>query len=232
VLLRDADEGLEVLLLRRSTRAGFVPNMYVFPGGLVDASDADPALVALLDGLTPAAAAGRLDLAEADPPAIAYYLAALREAFEETGILVGHLADGSHPPTAAEDPVVDRIRDDLMEDRIAFAEAAARLGCRLAGHALEYFAHWITPRRQPRRFDTRFFAARVGAGRESIVDPREMTDARWITPAAALVEHARGEMPMILPTVSTLEKLGAFRGTTEALQALARETVVTILPGG
>jgi recombination protein RecT len=232
VLLRDASVGLEVLLLRRSTRAGFVPDTYVFPGGRVDASDADPTLVALLDGLTPEAAAARLDLAGHDPPAIAYYLAALREAFEETGILVGHLADGSVPPTAAEDPAVDRIRDDLMEDRIAFAEAAARLECRFAGHALEYFAHWITPRRQPRRFDTRFFAARVDAGRESIVDPREMTDARWITPAAALEEHARGEMPMILPTVSTLEKLRAFGGTAEALAALARETVVTILPGG
>lgn len=232
MLLRDADPGLEVLLLRRSTRAGFVPDMYVFPGGRVDASDADPALLALLDGLTPDAAAARLGIDDADPPAIAYYLAALREAFEETGILVGHLADGSVPPTAAEDSAVDRIRDDLMEDRIAFAEAAARLGCRLSGQALEYFAHWITPRRRPRRFDTRFFAARVGAERESIVDAREMTDARWITPAGALAAQARGEMPMILPTVSTLEKLLAFGGTSEALEALARETVVTILPGG
>jgi 8-oxo-dGTP pyrophosphatase MutT (NUDIX family) len=206
--------------------------MYVFPGGRVDNSDADAALVALLDGLTPEAAAARLGLAGSDPPAIAYYLAALREAFEETGILVGHLDDGSVPPTAAEDPAVDRVRDDLMEDRIVFAEAASRLGCRFPGSAIEYFAHWITPRRQPRRFDTRFFAVRVGAGRESIVDPREMTDARWITPAAALARHARGEMPMILPTVSTLEKLGAFGATAEALQALARETVVTILPGG
>jgi 8-oxo-dGTP pyrophosphatase MutT (NUDIX family) len=232
VLLRDASDGLEVLLLRRSARAGFVPDMYVFPGGRVDASDADPALAALLDGLTPEAAAARLGLTAADPPAIAYYLAALREAFEETGILVGHLRDGSVPPTAAEDATVDSIRDDLMEDRITFLEAAARLECRFAGHALEYFAHWITPQRQPRRFDTRFFAARVGTGRESIIDPREMTDARWLTPAAALAEHELGEMPMILPTVSTLEKLQGFRGTAEALMTLSRETVVTILPGG
>lgn len=119
-----------------------------------------------------------------------------------------------------------------MEDRIDFASVLARIECRVPGDALSYFAHWITPRREPRRFDARFFAARVQGGTAPIVDPREMTDARWITPAQALVEHARGELPMILPTVSSLERLREFSRTADALSALALENVVTILPGG
>lgn len=206
--------------------------MYVFPGGRVDASDADPAGLALLEGLTAEAAAERLGLQGGDPPAIAYYMAALREAFEETGILVASLGDGSVPPTAADEPAVDRIRDDLMESRIAFVDALTRLECRIRGDALAYFAHWITPHRQPRRFDTRFFAAEVDDKSEPIVDPREMTEARWITAAAALEAHAQGDLPMILPTVSTLEKLLAFSDAAEAVRSLGAETVVTILPGG
>jgi len=230
--MRDAAPGLEVLLLRRNRQAGFVPDMYVFPGGRVDASDADPATWARVEGVTPASAARRLGLEETDPPALAYYVAAVREAFEETGILVGLRPDGSHPPTAAESPDVERVRNDLMSDRVAFAEALLRLGCRLRCEGLEYFAHWITPRRQPRRFDTRFFAARVQERTTPIVDTREMTDARWITPGEALRAHAGGDLPMIVPTVRTLEKLAPFVDTTAALSALARETVVTILPGG
>ena len=119
-----------------------------------------------------------------------------------------------------------------MDGRIAFAEALARMECRITGKSVEYFAHWITPRRLPLRFDTRFFAARVEGSGTPIVDPREMTDARWVTPAQALAAHALGDLPMILPTVRTLERVGAFGGAAEALEALARETVVTIMPGG
>lgn len=228
--MRDAEAGLEVLLLRRNSRAGFVPETYVFPGGRVDATDAEPGTLELVDDLTAHMAAERLGLAAADPPAIAYYVAAFREAFEETGILVGRRADGSPPPTAAFDPAIDRLRDDLMEDRLGFGEVLSRLECRVSGSAVEYFAHWITPRRQPRRFDTRFFAARVATASVPIVDPREMTDARWITPARALERHAGGALPMILPTVRTLEKLAGFSDVHDALGALRRERVVTILP--
>ena len=204
--------------------------MYVFPGGRVDASDADPSVLARLDHLSSATAEQRLDLRGAEPPAIAYYLAALREAFEETGILVAALEDGSFPPTASADAAVDRLRDELMEDRIDFADVLALLDCRVPGDRLQYFAHWITPRREPRRFDARFFAARVAANCTPIIDPREMTDALWIAPAPALERHAHGDLPMILPTVHTLERLCAFGTSEEALGALACGTVVTILP--
>ena len=230
VLLRDADAGVEVLLLRRNRSAGFVPGAYVFPGGGVDGTDAADETLAFLDGLTPDGAAHRLGLFDADPPAIAYYLAALREAFEETGILVGRDVRGMEPATAAEDEQVDATRDDLMEDRISFAQALERLECRIDGASVEYLAHWITPEPEPRRYDTRFFAAKVREGATPIVDPREMTDAVWITPDAALARSDEGTLPMIFPTIKTLEQLRDYGTTEEALASLAGRSVRTVLP--
>lgn len=230
VLLRDGVQGPEVLLLKRTRSAGFVPGAYVFPGGRVDAADAGEALVARLDGLDAQAAARRLELPDADPPALAYYLAALREAFEETGILVAHDPRGSPPPTAAEDPEVDALRDDLMEHRIPFEAVLDRLGCRLDGAAVEYLAHWITPEPEPRRYDTRFFAARARPGAHPVVDPREMTDAVWISPAAGLERNEEGTLPMVFPTIRTLEDLAGFPSVDAVLAELRTRRIPAILP--
>jgi 8-oxo-dGTP pyrophosphatase MutT (NUDIX family) len=230
VLLRDAPGGMELLLMRRSRRAGFVPGAYVFPGGRVDGTDFTPEILDCLDGLDAAGAARRLDLHDVEPPAISYYLAALREAFEETGILVGHRADGGAPPTAAEDPAVDAVRDALMQDRLSFADALHRLESRIEGSAVEYIAHWITPEPEPRRYDTRFFAAKVAEGATPIVDPREMTDALWLSPGEALHRLDRGELPMVFPTIKTIEELTAFGSADEALEGFAGSPVRTILP--
>ncbi|MCH1570537.1 MAG: hypothetical protein L7S64_04270 [Longimicrobiales bacterium] len=229
VLLRDGEGGMEVLLMRRSRKAGFVPGAYVFPGGRVDNSDALPGVVSLLDDLDTDTARDRLEH-DGEPPAIAYYLAALREAFEETGIMVGLRADGSAPPTAAEDPAIDKIRDALMGDRLSFEEAIARMECRIAGDAIEYIAHWITPEPEPRRYDTRFFAAKVRAGATAIVDPREMTDALWLSPREALGRLDRGELPMVFPTIKTIEALSRYESADDALEGYGAEPVRTILP--
>jgi 8-oxo-dGTP pyrophosphatase MutT (NUDIX family) len=230
VLLRDGRAGLEVLLMRRHRRAGFVPGAYVFPGGRVDGTDAAPPAIALLEGLTPADADARLELSGADPPAIAYYLAALREAFEETGILLGARADGGYPPTAFADVTLDALRREVMDDRVTFADAVERVGCRIDGRAIEYLAHWITPLPEPRRYDTRFFAARVPQDAEPIVDEREMTDALWTTPAAALSGFEDGSIPMVFPTIKTLEQLSGYADADDALAGIASTSVRTILP--
>jgi len=236
VLMRDGLSGLEVLLLRRTRSAGFVPGAYVFPGGRVDPLDADPELLERLDGLTAQDAAERLHLGATPAtrdvpavPAVAYYVAALREAFEETGILVAR-AGGGAPPTAAEDPTVDAVRDDLLEHRITFAQALDRLGCRLDGRAVEYLAHWITPVVEPRRYDTRFFAARVHGRGRVVIDAREMTDAVWITPADALQRQHEGSLPMVFPTIRTLEQLAAYDTVDAALAELGLRRVPAILP--
>ena len=230
VLMRDGDAGSDVLLLRRNRRSGFVPGAYVFPGGRVDEADGAAGLVERVDGLTEDSAAERLEHAGDHPPAIAFYLAALREAFEETGILVGNGADGAHPPTAAESQEVDRIRDELMEDRITFAQALDRMECRVDGSAMEYLAHWITPTVEPRRYDTRFFAAMVPPGSDAIIDPREMTDAVWTTPEVALARNEDGRLPMVFPTIKTLERLARYDDVASTLEALAKRRVPSILP--
>lgn len=230
VLLRDGDETVEVLLMRRNRNAGFVPGAYVFPGGRVDGTDATPEALGRLDGLTVEGAEIRLALPGAEPPAIGYYLAALREAFEETGILIARRPDGTTPPTAASSPDVDAVRDDVMEDRIGFGEALDRLGCRLDGRSVEYLAHWITPLVEPRRYDTRFFAARVTGDTQPIVDPREMTDALWISPRLALERYADGRLPMVFPTIKTLEQLTSYPDADTALAEIGAAPVRTILP--
>lgn len=230
VLMRDGERGPEVLLLRRTRSAGFVPGAYVFPGGRVDRADADEALSARLDGLDADAAARRLGLRDADPPALAYYLAALREAFEETGILVARRPDGSAPATAAEDPEVDELRDALMAEKVSFAAVLERLECRLDGAAVEYLAHWITPVVEPRRYDTRFFAAKVRPGARAVVDPREMTDAIWITPAEAVERCRAGALPMVFPTIRTLEDLSAFASVDALLEDLGGRAIPVVLP--
>ena len=230
VLMHDGKHGLEVLLLRRNQNARFAPGAYVFPGGRVDPVDGEVAILDRVGGLTTKTAALRLKLTGSQPPAIAYYVAALREAFEESGILVALRADGSIPPTAAENKSVRTLREDLMAGRIHFKDVLVEMDCRLSGNALQYVAHWITPVSWPVRFDTHFFAAQLPNKREYLVDRREMTEGLWITPDNAIRRHEAGSLPMILPTITTLERLTTYERTEEALAALAKEQVRPVLP--
>ena len=231
VMLRDGPTGVETLLLRRTRRAGFVPGAWVFAGGRVDAADGESDAVARLEGLDPRDAAIRLGLGEdADPSAAAYYVAALREAFEETGLLVGHGPTGAPAPSAGEDPGVETIRDRLLADEITFGEALDALEVVVDGTAVEYVAHWITPVQEPRRYDTRFFAARVEPEREVLLHPAEMTDALWLTPEDALVRHREGALPMVFPTIRTLEDMRGFTTADALLDAFGAQAIPAILP--
>jgi 8-oxo-dGTP pyrophosphatase MutT (NUDIX family) len=234
VPMRDGDDGLEVLLLRRSEQASFVPGRYVFPGGVVDAADASNEAASLVRRVSPAQAAARLDLRDADPPAIAYLVAAVRETFEESGLLVAtsYEAGGAPSPT---DAGLAAVRAELLEGRIGFVDVLTRLGAHVDGDGIAYFAHWITPERAPRRYDARFFAARIdcdiaAADIEAALDPREMNGALWTTPSAALRALEEEAIRMILPTRRTLEYLIAFADTGAALAAMERVVVATNLP--
>lgn len=230
ILMHDGECGLEVLLLRRNQNAGFAPGAYVFPGGRVDPVDSEVAILDRMEGLTAKRAALQLKLTGSQPPAIAYYVAAVREAFEESGILLAVRTDGSVPPTAAENEKVRTLRENLMAGRIHFKDVLVEMDCRLTGNAMQYVAHWITPVSWPVRFDTRFFAAQLPSKRECAVDRREMTKGLWITPDNAVGLHETGSLPMILPTITMLKRLTAFDGTKDALAALAKEQVHPILP--
>ena len=229
-LLRDSPSRMEVLLLKRDHNASFVPGAYVFPGGRVDPADWTKQTLASVDGLTTETAATRLGLVGTSPPAIAYYIAALREAFEETGILVGVGPNAQAPPTAAASVEVEVLRNGLMEGSVSFNEALKHLSCRIDGSSIEYLAHWITPEREPRRFDTRFFAARVQTDAEPIFDPREMTEARWLSPKEALARNQGGTLPMIFPTIDTLQRLADYTTVGDALRGIGDVSIPTLMP--
>ncbi|HEX6939860.1 MAG TPA: NUDIX domain-containing protein [Longimicrobiales bacterium] len=219
VLLRDAAAGPEVLLLRRHRATGFVPGAFVFPGGRVDDADADPRLLDLADGLD--ARGG---------PEPTYWIAAVREAFEEAGILLARDAEGGIVPDAGRDARVAGWREALLAGRAALCDVVHEGGLRLDLGDVVYCAHWITPIVEPRRYDTRFFLARLPDGCDACVDAREMTDAVWLTPAEALRRFRAGRLPMVFPTVATLESLAPFRTVAAALDAFRGRPVAPILP--
>lgn len=219
VLMRDADAGPEALLLRRNRSSGFVPGAYVFPGGRVDEADTDRRLLERADGLD----------ADAEPRPD-YWMAAVREAFEETGVLLGRDGDGETAPDAGADPALAGWRDALLEDRATLHGLLEATSLRLAFGDVVPCAHWITPVVEPRRYDTRFFLARCPADRDVVHDEREMTDAVWLRPETALERFRDGRLPMVFPTVKTLESLAGFASVDDALDAFRARNVEPILP--
>jgi 8-oxo-dGTP pyrophosphatase MutT (NUDIX family) len=214
VLLRDGEDGMEVLLLKRHRSSGFVPGAYVFPGGRTDEVDA------LNHGATKNLP---------DVPAF-FWIAAVREVFEETGVLLARDAVGNWVADTVMSPEVQQMRLALLDDRTTLRDMLVQNSWQLDFTDVVYFAHWITPIAEPRRYDTRFFAARVPAGREVQIDPREMTDAAWLAPVEALDRFAKGRLPMVFPTVRTLEQLAPYKTTANALDALHHRAVEPIMP--
>jgi 8-oxo-dGTP pyrophosphatase MutT (NUDIX family) len=197
VLLRPGPRGLEALLTHRPATMAFAPDVHVFPGGRVDPADADPRWAGR-SAVTPDAAAAALG-GDLDPAAaLGAYVAAIREAFEEVGIL---LAD--HRPGAD----LAAARQTLLGDAAAFPAIAEALDLRLWTDRLVPLSRWVTPPTLARRFDARFFAAQVAPDAEATLVGDEVQAHAWHRPADALESMARGETAMWLPTSTTLEQL-------------------------
>lgn len=229
VLLREGDAPLEVLLMRRHQASGFVPGAWVFPGGRVDAADSGPPLYERVRGLP------------GDPvPDAAFWTAALRELFEETGVLLARDADGPDDgnaaddggwaPDAGSDRRLEALRRRLMDGTGTLLDVLEEMDLVLDARGTVHFAHWVTPVVEPRRYDTHFFAAALPRGRAVKPDPREMTEAVWLPPRQALDRFERGTLPMVFPTVKTLETLAPFGSVEHALSALRERPVSRILP--
>jgi len=213
LLLRDAPAstagpgGLEVLMTRRSPTASFAPNAYVFPGGGIDALDAAPGTHAAADRR---ATQGDLLLTQA--------IAAIRESFEELGVLLARHADGPRKgqlADAADIAAIDRHQP--------FVTQCQALGLRLAADNVFRLAHWTTDRDLPRRFDVPFLVARMPEGQEPVADEAEQFEPVWVGPADALARHEAGQFFMIFPTIRTLQRLAAFASTQAVFDALAHE---------
>jgi 8-oxo-dGTP pyrophosphatase MutT (NUDIX family) len=221
MLVRDGSAGLEVFMLRRNLQSDFVGGAYVFPGGAVDEHDRHEDLEPICAGRTDADASDRLGL---ERGGLAYWVAAIRESFEEAGVLLAYDASGN---------LVDLDHDPEIEARFARHRAAvdrgarrlvdvcAEEGLRLAVDGIYYFSHWITPQGAPRRYDTRFFVAAAPADQVPLHDDREVIANLWIRPADALARHEAGEFELIFPTIRSLVSLSRFDTVAGVLAAAA-----------
>jgi 8-oxo-dGTP pyrophosphatase MutT (NUDIX family) len=219
LVVRDGPAGLDVLMVRRSPQASFMPGAYVFPGGAVDGEDAAPALVAACDE-SPARLAQRIGrVTQVGDQALAYAVAALRECFEECGLWLG----------AATTPVQDwpALRRRL-HDGAAFAEVAPAAG--LITSALVPWSHWVTPVGLRKRFDTLFFVAPAPPGQVPEVDAGETTTLAWVHPPAALAAYERGEFPMEFATLRTVESLLPFAARGSAALIAHAASQVSLPP--
>ncbi len=226
LIVRDGDEGLEVFMLRRNLRSDFVGGAYVFPGGAVDPPDRSLDLEHWCRGRSDAEASTRLGV---DSGGLAFWVAAIRESFEESGVLLAYGSDGElvrlDDPGTAERFVGHRRAVD--EGERSLLSVCAEEDLRLAVDTMWYFGHWITPEGAPRRYDTRFFLAAAPTAQTPVHDDREVIANLWIRPADALARHAAGELAMLPPTIASLR---ALEPSTTAVDALAAAAEMVDVP--
>jgi 8-oxo-dGTP pyrophosphatase MutT (NUDIX family) len=218
MLLRDhPDEGLQVFMLQRTLSAAFARGMYVFPGGRVDPADAFQQVESVCHGLGDAEASEILGVRSGG---LAYWVAAIRECFEEAGVL---LAADPSSSTGTLGDLADRTaeRAQVHAGELSMVELCHRLGVSLLPGTMHYVSHWITPVGESRRFDTRFFLAPAPADQVPVHDDSETVDSLWISPTEALHRHERRELAMIPPTIANLEMIVGHRTVAEACAAAA-----------
>ncbi len=224
MLVRDADHAtgapLEVLMVRRNLRSDFVGGAYVFPGGAVDPSDGGPEAEARCAGRSDAEASEILGVPNGG---LAYWVAVLRECFEEAGVLVAYGPTGGILSLAdpADATRLGRERTAVNAGARRFLDVCSAHGLTLATDRVHYFAHWITPQGAPRRYDTRFFVAAAPPDQTPAHDAGEVIAEDWVQPAEALRRHREGEIELIFPTIRNLQAIGRFETSAELLGAAA-----------
>lgn len=226
VLARDGGAGgLEVLLVQRNLRSGYAAGVYLFPGGALDVADRELGALELCEGRSDAGASAVLGVPSGG---LAWWVAAIRECFEEVGVLLAS-------PLASLSP---EVLERLAPHRSAVEAAPGRLaevlraeGLRLAADSLHYLSHWIAPPGAPRRYDTRFFVAAIPPGQEPSPDGRELVEGIWLRPVEALARHRAGEVDLLLPTVQNLKEMARFPDVSALLAwAASARKVPTIRP--
>lgn len=217
MLLRDGphhDRPLEVFMLRRHPRTAF-GSIHVFPGGVVDDADGHLDLDRRCPGFTDADASAQLGIERGGR---AFWIAAIREAFEEAGVLLARTRDGA-PVRFDGDPALaarfDEHRRAVHARERTFLDVLDAEDLSLALSDLRYVSHWITPESEPKRFDTRFFLARAPEGHVYAHDDGELISSEWVRPHDALARHRAGEFAMIEPTIVSLQDIGRFASAEE-----------------
>jgi 8-oxo-dGTP pyrophosphatase MutT (NUDIX family) len=217
LLVRDAAKGLEVFMVKRHHQIDFAKGALVFPGGKAAKSDFDAELAAYMDGASSWSA---------DMRALA--AAAIREAFEEAGILLARDARTGELVDEARLEQLDVYREPLEKGETSLRDLVVRENLRLACDRLVHFAHWITPKMMPKRFDTHFFIALAPAGHAGRHDGRESVDSVWLAPDDAVADRKRWNI--IFPTKLNLMKLAQSKSVDEALAAARAAPPLTVEP--
>jgi len=217
LIVRDGADGLEVFMVKRHHQIDFVAGALVFPGGKASRGDFDAGLSAFTDG-------GE----EWSPEMRALGAAAIREAFEESGILFAREAATGEFISTARLETLEHYRHPLEKGEVGLIDVLRKENLRLACDALAHFAHWITPTNMPKRFDTHFFLAAVPQGHAGRHDGRESVDSVWIGPAQAIAD--RKKWNVIFPTKLNLMKLAKSSSVGEAMRAAHANPPVTVEP--
>jgi len=206
LLLREAEGAPEVFMLQRTSKAAFLPGAFVFPGGALDADDAGERAARRVLGLDDAQASARLGVPSGG---LAYWIAAARECFEESGILLAFdRKDLPVGPKRAD--ALEPFRKELNAGSLLFSEFLERENLYIHAQDIAYYSHWITAPGRARRFSTRFFVACAPAGQHGAHDRSETVHSVWVSPREALERDRRKEIELIFPTRSTLADLAGF----------------------
>ena len=218
ILARPAAESFEIMMLKRTTKAAFASGMYVFPGGRIDASDSDPALAPYI---TEPRDHQHAQIAALGEDWLGAYVAAIRETFEEAGILMAKDANGSWVTLPSR--TIAETRQSLHQGELSMADLCRTYDARLAINELNFYNRWTTPPGRPRRFDTRFFVGQAPPMAEGVEDGEETTDAVWITPIKALEEHQAGRFDLMSVTVKQLSAITEYKNLVALKMALSHQ---------
>ncbi|HDQ04132.1 MAG TPA: NUDIX hydrolase [Deltaproteobacteria bacterium] len=236
ILLREAEKNnsrdFEVLMVLRSSKSAFVPGVYVFPGGKVEKEDCLPQIEKYCGKQDLMKAMSALDGEVHSPSAaLGVWIAAIRETFEEAGLLLADRNDGS--PFALDQKDKQEkfcsYRKKINSGDLSLLNILEKEELILALDRLYYFSRWITPELSPMRYDTRFFVAPAPPNQKALHDGDEVTKHLWITPADALEKYRRGSFNMVAPTVITLEELSRYGTINEVIESTKSKKVEEVL---
>ena len=226
ILLREGHPGVEVLLMQRHRASKFAGGDFVYPGGKIEVDDNPDDAAQWCQGFDAAKATARLQAPDAKT-AVGVYVGAIRETFEEVGVLLAYDASGGW--AKVDGPKFGDYRKACQAENLAFWNMVRAENLRLATDKLIYFAHWITPEEQPFRYDTRFFAAPMPEGQMPVADEHEVIDLRWFAPKAAIAAFKAGEISLRNPTVQNMKLVDA-GSVAAALDGVRDREVPTIRP--
>ncbi len=225
ILLRERPQGgIETFMVRRHVRSEFVPDVYVFPGGSVQAGDREAETT---PGLCVPPTGDHLGETTLGAGVRA---AAIRELFEEAGVLLAEQGGRVLAVTSGDAARFAEHRRRLQQNETTLAAVAQAEGLTLATDRLTYFAHWITPSALPKRFDTFFFIAAAPEDQQAAHDQLETTAGTWIAPSEALAQSEQGSFPLVFATIRQLQALDVFSSIADAETRLPRQPILVIQP--